>query len=281
MRELLSLGAAGFVLATAGVAHAEHHYPCKLDGLPRGKVAITDEGEVTLLDGDRPVAKATLSLPYNDAKGEVTCAGQKIEIYSQMPFSAAAVAVTLARKGGELVVTADDSGDPAAAALDQAEKLLKAGRIAEAVAELAAIEYPGHYFDEGKMAARVLLRAHQVAKKLHKGKDARGAADALTAGFGYYRDAAEGGVPARKLIGIQNDYGFFLDEAGDHARAEAELRAVVASDPRRAAAHLNLADALWALGKTHEAMVEYEAYAKRVPARKRPPRVAERLKGVS
>jgi thioredoxin-like negative regulator of GroEL len=80
-------------------------------------------------------------------------------------------------------------------------------------------------------------------------------------------------------ITIQNDYGFFLSEAGEYEAAEGVLRDVIVQAPKRAAARLNLADTLWALGKADEAREEYKVYAGLVPVDKRPPRVAERCPG--
>ena len=48
-----------------------------------------------------------------------------------------------------------------------------------------------------------------------------------------------------EITAILNDYGFFLDEAGQHDKAISVLQVVIARDPNRAVAYLNLADKVW------------------------------------
>ena len=57
-----------------------------------------------------------------------------------------------------------------------------------------------------------------------------------------------------------NGYGFFLQESGDPGRAAGILAGVSAVDPGRTAAYLNLADALWVLGRPEEAGPLYAEY---------------------
>jgi len=57
-----------------------------------------------------------------------------------------------------------------------------------------------------------------------------------------------------------NDAAFFLDLGGHHQEAIELLEQLVAVEPRRTAAHLNLADALWGVGEAQEAKVHYELF---------------------
>jgi tetratricopeptide (TPR) repeat protein len=57
-----------------------------------------------------------------------------------------------------------------------------------------------------------------------------------------------------------NDYGFFLQKAGKDAQAVPIFRAVIAEDPTREVAYLNLADSLKQIGRTTEAGQYYRLY---------------------
>jgi thioredoxin-like negative regulator of GroEL len=164
----------------------------------------------------------------------------------------------------------------------KAEKLIGEGKIEEATSILNDITPPERYFNVKDMAARILKRSHEVALERYKAKDVSGSAQVLSLAFGLHDQWSGEGSRLEKMaripisILIQNDYGFFLSEAGEHEAAEEVLRDVVSQSPDRGVARLNLADTLWELGKSEEARNEYEAYAKLIPAGRRPARVAER-----
>jgi hypothetical protein len=64
-----------------------------------------------------------------------------------------------------------------------------------------------------------------------------------------------------QVTAILNDYGFFLDQAGKHEKAVTVLRMVIARDPNRTVAYLNLADAEYARHDKRGAAVHYAHYA--------------------
>lgn len=85
--------------------------------------------------------------------------------------------------------------------------------------------------------------------------------------------------------GWSNDLGFLLGEAGYYAESIELLNAVIAHNPARTVAYLNLADSYWAMNDKERAVSAYKQYASRMSdagkALKIPARVAERSGGVS
>lgn len=79
-----------------------------------------------------------------------------------------------------------------------------------------------------------------------------------------------------------NDLGFLFEQAGYYREAVALLEAVVAEDPQRIVAYLNLGDSYWAMGRRDKAILMYQKYSalKSDQGRPRevPPRVAERIR---
>jgi len=257
-------------------------YPCPLAGLKDGKFLVSGEGAMELFDG--PKRLATLKLPefaFNPAKGDVECKGTKISISSQFPFRATTSSVELTWKNGKLEAGEPQVEDPSMAALDAAKQALKEGRLEEAIESLENMAYPHNYYSQYGMAVRILRRGHEVARQRYKKGDAAGAAKLLSVALEYadsYGAPPEEGerLPAGEYTALRNDYGFFLAEAGRTNEAEKVLREVVTSAPERAVARLNLGDVLWAQGKKQEAEAQYQEYAKRIPRRKWPAKLAER-----
>jgi tetratricopeptide (TPR) repeat protein len=257
-------------------------YACPLQGLKDGRLTIAPGGTVELFDGKRRLASAELpELDFNPSKGNVTCKETRISLASQMPFRATIVSTELTWKSGTLQAGETKTEDASAEALEKAEKALKAGNIEAAIEQLGNVFYPHQYYNESRMAARILQRAHEVATRCFKARDAAGAANVLQAAFEHFSSFAESpeeepAVPATRLTAIRNDYGFFLAEAGRLPEAEKQLRQVVEAAPERAVARLNLADALWAQGKKEEAEAQYREYARRIPRTRWPETLLQR-----
>ncbi|QVM89615.1 hypothetical protein JYG34_16470 [Pseudomonas entomophila] len=81
-------------------------------------------------------------------------------------------------------------------------------------------------------------------------------------------------------LGWSNDLAFLFAEAGHFEQARILLERVVAADPQRIVAHLNLADSYWGLGDQDKARQSYRRYRELMVADGKalriPPRVAER-----
>ncbi|MDF9621054.1 hypothetical protein P5705_25705 [Pseudomonas entomophila] len=81
-------------------------------------------------------------------------------------------------------------------------------------------------------------------------------------------------------LGWSNDLAFLFAEAGHFEQARILLERVVAADPQRIVAHLNLADSYWGLGDRDKARQSYQRYRELMvadgKAARIPPRVVER-----
>lgn len=81
--------------------------------------------------------------------------------------------------------------------------------------------------------------------------------------------------------GWSNDLGFLLGEAGYYPESIELLNAVIANNPNRTVAYLNVADSYWAVNDKARAVEAYKQYASRMSvggkASKIPARVAERI----
>lgn len=80
--------------------------------------------------------------------------------------------------------------------------------------------------------------------------------------------------------GWSNDLGFLLGEAGYYPESIELLNAVIANNPNRTVAYLNIADSYWAMNDKARAVEAYKQYASRMSvsgkASKIPARVVER-----
>lgn len=289
--------------------------PCA--GSPRAgarsvKVVVRANDDVLLvgLNGNRVLwqKKFPLKEEVNTPKTTITCKGQRIELYSQAPFSAAASIQTFAWNGTTLRHVSTRYEDPSAEFIENAIKAAEAGdkRRLDALYgnEEGDIEilYPGRYIS-GALLAEAIKRGHESASAVHKTGKPREAAARLALMFDLTVDfavTASGDVSAttqvekwleawksqemetKDYIPALNDYGFFLQQAGDDRAAVPVLKAVIERAPSRAVAHLNLADSLWTLNQKTEAATHYRRYQQLMSAENKadkiPPRVAERVK---
>jgi hypothetical protein len=208
---------------------------------------------------------------YDDASGAVL-------VYSQMPFSAFCFTCSYAPGvyPDVLVLVSSGEEDPSEDRLEMATALLDEGRLAEAYAELIEIFYPGHYYSDAEMAVSFLEKGHELALDAWADGDGERACSLMTEAFEIAgsihplpvtdsRAAGdsvqmEGFITTGELVEIENDRGFFLAESGRLSAALPPLEWVVENDPGRAVARLNLADALWGLGRTGDAIPHYEEY---------------------
>lgn len=198
--------------------------------------------------------------------------------YSQMPFSAFCFTCSYAPGDYPCVLVLIRSGedDPSSESLDRATALLDEGRLAEAYAELGEVFYPGHYYSDAEMAAAFLRRGHELALDAWEVGDGEAACSLMTEGLDIAGSIyplpitgspsageslpLDGFITSGELVEIENDRGFFLAETGRLTSAVPPLEWVVETDPGRAVARLNLADVLWGLGRTSDAIPHYEEY---------------------
>ncbi len=221
---------------------------------------------------------------YNPAKTDWNWDAEQelVEVYSQMPGSAFSfwAEYTLMADPPALVLLREGTVDPSQDAVTAAWNLIDQGMIAQAIETLSMIFYPQNYFEPEEMGAALLARSHELALGFYREGDGMAACSVMTVVFEndylfnldyswildcYSEEEYQAGdyserMPFDEALVIANDYGFFLLEAGSTSEALPLLRHVVALDPCRAVARLNMADALWALGRFGEARPQYGEY---------------------
>ena len=86
--------------------------------------------------------------------------------------------------------------------------------------------------------------------------------------------------PPSSYLNAVNNYAFFLQLKGEHAKAIPIFQKVIAIDPERAVNYLNLGDSLFATGSKKEAVAAYRNYEKHLDKHTIiPERVIQRLNG--
>lgn len=221
---------------------------------------------------------------YNPAKTEWRWipADGIVQVYSQLPFSAFTywAEYRIETEPPALVLLDEGTMDPSRDAVDAAWRLIDSGMVAQAVDTISMVFYPQRYYEPEELGAAALARSHGLALDLYRGGDAAAAcsimAVVIDSAYSFWSDsewpcsyrsatAYDSSWVVRFLsrddyVEMINDYGFFLLEAGHPERASMILEGVIAVAPDRAVAYLNLADALWALGRFDEARPLYAEY---------------------
>jgi hypothetical protein len=205
-----------------------------------------------------------------------------VKVFSQMPGNAYTFWAEYSLQGTPpaLVLLEEGTVDPSQDAVTAAWSLVDQGMISQAIDTLYMIFYPQNYYEPEAMGAALLAKSHELALRFSEEGDITAACSVMTAVFEHDYlfeldydwilnfDSAEGYragdyseyMPFEEALVIANDYGFFLLEAGRPEEAEVVLRCVVTVAPDRVVARLNLADALWALGRFDEARPQYARY---------------------
>ncbi|MFO8184100.1 MAG: bacterial transcriptional activator domain-containing protein [Candidatus Aegiribacteria sp.] len=267
-------------------------------GVPDGHLSLT-----LFLIGDGPegpdvLASGPYQGEYNFSKSSVSWEEDSLlTIYFQMPFSARYAGARYSWRDDELVPVEWLMGDPSLEALESIDSLLAMGLIGEAAEELEVMFYPGNYYRAGEMAMKFLRSARGHALEEYRSGDPERAVEYfseaeevvnnLVTGYPWYSafdDSAafhasvlEPYATIGEFTAIANDYGFFLEQTGRCEEAVEVLGAVLALDPARTVAYLNLADALWELGDRVNAVNSYLTYAERMERVRLEEQIPERV----
>ena len=169
----------------------------------------------------------------------------------------------------ECIAAGDISSDPQAAALDKAEKLLKKGKVKQAITELNKIDTSEDYYDVDIMMLRMLAAVHAPAIKLYNKKKYKKAATAMDLIKTYIESAnlfSADGAKARlkdikKYHKLMIDYGKIMIGAKRYEDAIEVLNLAIATDPYDAVPFLHLGDAQFATDSPGEAKQSYQTYA--------------------
>lgn len=258
-------------------------------------------------NGNTVVWQKSFPLPeeVNTPKTNPTCEGRTVELYSQFPFSAFTKVYTFKWDGQSLRHISTRSEDPSAETLEEAITAAETGDVRKLNAlyedDMLPIFYPMNYIGSSTLADAI-KRGHTAATRLYKaGKSPEAAtrlalmfdltvalARTVSGGDDFSSQAPDKWLQAWKsqevantdYVYALNDYGFFLQQAGDDRRAIPVFHAVIKEDPARAVAYLNLADSLWTLDRKQEAKSHYQTYRRLMmeadKATQVPSRVAER-----
>jgi hypothetical protein len=293
-----------------GTANDETCRGAPLAGAAAVRVIVRGNEDVLLVGtrGKTVLWKKQVPLPeeVNTPKTSPTCKGRTIELYSQFPFSAYARVYTFSWDGRSIKYLSTRSEDPSAETLEEAISAAETGNLKKlnslyAEGNYLPIMYPMHYIGSATLA-EAIKRGHTAATKLYKMGKSREAAARLALMFDLtvalaHTVAGDDDVAAKapdtwlkawKSLEVEgadyvyalNDYGYFLQQAGDHHGAIPIFNIVIKEDPPRAVAYLNLADSLWALDRKEEAKSYYKTYQRLMAEANKgtqiPLRVAER-----
>ncbi|MGE5372331.1 MAG: hypothetical protein ACM3QZ_10110 [Solirubrobacterales bacterium] len=217
----------------------------------------------------------------------------KLDIYSQMPFSAFSYAAEYDWNGKTATLLREWQIDPSADRLREARIKLKKGEIKSAIALLNEMQYPLHYINAHEMAGVVLRSAHTKAlrelkagratKALQTYEDAKDLDlinDLLEVsdrkGFEAYDDAK--GISWTQFVCAINDYGYVLEQANRCKGALPVLQRVIKLAPNRTVAYLNLGDVSWKLGQKKDAAGYYREYVRRMTEAKLQKQIPQRVR---
>jgi len=214
----------------------------------------------------------------NPAKTNNDCENGLIRLYSQMPFSAYTYIQTFRWQNQQLSYISSSAADPSAETVDRLiEQVVKGNDIFEE--EAFGFFYPHRYIYAAKLADAI-DQGHQVALQLYQQGNPQAAAQRLAKMFDltvrlseivvkgslkqppqqWLESWQEMAVDPKNYVAALNDYGFFLQEVGDHPAAITIFRMAIRADRDRTVAYLNLADSLWAQGELTEARQNYRIY---------------------
>ena len=258
--------------------------------------------QAVLLTGStaRGDMKALARLAYTggfEGKGLGYYSDGAVVLSMEYPYSTAFVETRWSWDGKTAKLLGSRESDPQKGVADAIRALVKKGDLEAALEAVHAVMYPESYLDSREIGPLLAQLGYKKAMTEYRAGKADRAARIMSDVF--LTDQAAGlldvesreeyaasgyprFLPFEEFIAIQNDYGFFLEQIADPRAVELLSRTVVL-DPGRAAAFLNLADALWKAGKHVEAAADYREYARMMKAKgyekQIPSRVAERSSG--
>ncbi len=225
---------------------------------------------------------------FNSVKTAGSCDGKQLTLYSQMPYWAATFIQTFEQNGRELHFLSHGFADASAEILEAAIVAVET-QGAEPVAPeglespFEGLMYPHNYIHrysmeaaiarghaaalaqykagETEVAAKILQEMFELTRSLHTLVGGSSQMESLTPLQQWVAVWWEQDIPWQTYTPALNDYGFFLQELGEHGEAIGMLEAVVELAPNRTVAYLNLADSQWQLGQRAAAQRNYETYA--------------------
>lgn len=274
--QVADLNETGFTTIESGLSfHGAPYNPLS--------VVATDEGDLFLISEIDGIVNWSLRFPadeaVNTAKSWISSNGDTIRVFSEFPFSSAQTILTFLWTGTGLSVLEVESKDPSYETVEKAIEWTAEGRdLPEG--HLDWVGYPDRYIYDA-LITNAIAKGHAAAMKQYNGGHAGKAAERLAAMFdmtvsliGLVGMASESewrpevwieswqemGIAGKDFIYALNDYGFFLQETGEHSSALPVFEKIIEIDPKRIVAYLNLADSQWELGNIENAKTPYRSY---------------------
>jgi hypothetical protein len=231
-------------------------------------------------------------ISVNLAKLDVESDHKNIYVSYEYPSKTVRVIQGIAWDGKTLTTVSGETEDPSSDAVDLYKEIAVNGtrdQFQKAVKEhKLEVMYPWNYFNSDYIA-EIIAAVHQKALSDYHHDRLSEAIARLDLGLDCAEDLARLKYSApqdsvrwvglfaskdmelrpQQYIPAVNDYGYFLQKAGQDRSAATILRAVIKCDPKRTVAYLNLADSLWNLGDTKEAKSCYRQYLIRARREKR------------
>ena len=215
----------------------------------------------------------------NPAKANSACQDEAIRLYSQIPFSAFTYIQIFRWENQQLSYISSTSEDPSAEAVDRLIEQVAQGKNVIFEDEAFGIFYPQNYINAAKLTEAIAI-GHKVTWRLYQQGNLQAASQRLKNMFNLtvslteiIGKSSQSPLPQKWVetwkdmaiapiiyIPALNDYGFFLQELGNHQDAIPIFRSVISADRDRNAAYLNLGDSLWAEGEIEQAKQNYRSY---------------------
>ena len=215
----------------------------------------------------------------NPAKANSDCQDGAIRLYSQIPFSAFTYVQIFRWQNQQLSYISSRSEDPSAEAVDRLIEQVAQGKNDIFEDEALGFFYPQNYINAAKLAEAIAI-GHKVTLQLYQQGNTQAASQRLKKMFNLTMSLTEiigksnqSPLPQKWVetwkdmavdpsiyVPALNDYGFFLQELGNHQDAIPIFRSVISADLDRNVAYLNLGDSLWEEGEIEEAKQNYRSY---------------------
>jgi hypothetical protein len=280
-----------------GTVQAYVHCDCfKERGTDTVLATIVDDSSVYLVGLKKHAVLWKFAIPVgqiNPAKTRIDCCndGKTIEVVSQAPFSAEENVEKFSFDGKKFTALESGFKDPSLETIAAAVKLALAGDKSALDTFNTQILYPQRYVNSESIGD-ALAKGHKAALRLYKSKEPAEAAERLKLMFKATYDfcslissesapesaadiekycAAWRGAEVEKAAYMAplNDYGFFLQESGDHKDAVEVFELVIREDSSRAVTYLNGADSYWGMKDLTQAKSMYRKYCEVMKSQKK------------
>jgi hypothetical protein len=243
-------------------------YPCPLDAVPDGWIAISLAGKVELHAPDGALVGAVDTGTKFPGAASVHCGGGIVKITVQ-PEGHQTLSLMMFDLDFTDVIASWAPFDPIEDACAIAKSRMEDAKYGDAIAALAKAP---------PADPRVVRERIAIGKAAFAAATATKEPAAAEAAFQVALATLDAGWTPAERLDVQLHWGQWLIGAGRSADGLAVLKAATAADPTSADAALTLADGLWSAGDRDGAKVEYLRATGLLGAIPLPERLKERCK---